>query len=309
MQTGQAEGPSLESGTIHAGTPAVCRESVHRACDLFCSALFRVERLLARVRRRVKAHSFRTAQRSYGGAQDSLRRLSPVEWERAYLGPCVPVAELGSIVARQLAEIGHGDEALLEAGCGSAGISAELALAGYNVILCDYSLAILRRAKVLFQISGLPEPPTVLCDISRGLPLADDAVDIVWSSGVLEHWSDEELILIVSEMRRVARRLVVSFVPSDRCVLYRFAKYVMETSGRWRYGREEPRSSLKDVFESAGLTRIQERILDFRASLDFASHLDPGLGTIAREWAETLTGDDPVVREQGYLLMTVGHKD
>ena len=92
-------------------------------------------------------------------------------------------------------------------------LSAELATVGRVIELCDFSQPILDRAVKLFEASKLPVPGTCLADLTASLPWEDNAVDTVWSSGVLEHWTDEELIPIVSEMAGVCSKSLISLVP------------------------------------------------------------------------------------------------
>jgi SAM-dependent methyltransferase len=228
-------------------------------------------------------------------------------WEVSYVGlPLEPVRATTSPVARVLAELTKPGEVLLEAGCGSGSLSAELAVAGRKIELADFSQPILDRAVKLFDVSGLPRPGTTLCDLTRPLPWADGAADVVWSSGVLEHWTDEELVPIVREMKRVARRAVISLVPSASCVFYRLGKHWAERQGTWPYGRELPRSSLRGVFESAGLRDVREwTVLADDAPL-LLRLTDTMLARAVIDWWSSLPADDPVRAGQGYLLVTVG---
>jgi ubiquinone/menaquinone biosynthesis C-methylase UbiE len=187
-------------------------------------------------------------------------------------------------------------------------LSAELALAGRTIELCDFSQVILDRASGLFRRSGLADPRLTLADITRPLPWADQAVDWVWSSGVLEHWTDEELGPIVGEMARIARKGVISLVPNARSVFYRLAKHLMEDAGLWPYGRELPRATLAPIFEAAGLSSIREFTILPEESLPLLRNTDPGIYALASDWWSNLPPDDPLLRDQGYLLVTTGVK-
>src|SRR5690349_1596961 len=124
------------------------------------------------------------------------RPNSASEWSTLYPDTHEVIREVRSPVARAIIELTSPGDVVLEAGCGHAAISAQLALAGRRIELCDFSEDILRRADALFQRSALPAPRTKLADITQPLPWAADSVDWVWSSGVLEHWTDEELVPI-----------------------------------------------------------------------------------------------------------------
>ncbi|HRI16438.1 MAG TPA: class I SAM-dependent methyltransferase [Verrucomicrobiota bacterium] len=265
--------------------------------QLAAGALARLERLLRRCRRRLTRPRVK-------GRTDRLNDAE--EWAEIYDSAVEPVTALSSPVARALADLTHPGEIVLETGCGAARLSAELATAGRQIELADFSETILVRARALFKTSGLPEPRTTLCDLTRRLPWPDRAVDVSWSSGVLEHWTDEELVPIVGELARISRRLVVSLVPYAGCLPYRWGKAVAEGENVWPYGREIPRTSLRPVFEKAGLRQIAERTLWSEAGLNFLQFVDSEVHRTAQQWFDALADDDPIRLQQGYLLCTVG---
>jgi glycosyltransferase involved in cell wall biosynthesis/SAM-dependent methyltransferase len=241
-------------------------------------------------------------------ASDLTRPPAAAAWERVCLTPIAPVKELSSPVAQTLAGLTAPGDVLLEAGCGSGSLSAELATAGRLIELCDFSQAILDRAAELFRVSGLPAPGLTLCDLTQPLPWPDRALDVVWSSGVLEHWTDEELLPIVSEMARISRKGVISLVPNAGCVFYRMGKHLAEASGRWPYGREIPRRSLKPVFERAGLSGVREWTVWNEWGPRLLGLTDAVLERQVCEWWDSLPPDDPAKEGQGYLLLTVGFR-
>jgi len=99
---------------------------------------------------------------------------------------------------------------------------------------------------------------------------------------------------------------VVSLVPYAGCFAYRWGKAVAEREGTWPYGRELPRSSLRDVFEQAGLVDVQEWTLWSEAGLNFLDFVDSEIRRSAATWFHSLPADDPLRSQQGYLLLTVG---
>ena len=224
--------------------------------------------------------------------------------------PTGPVQTIDSPAALAMMDVTARGEAVLEVGCGSGALSAQLALGGRQIHLCDLSKPILDGAVELFAVSGLPAPNAFVCDVTAGIPLDDNAVDVVWSCGLLEHWPDEEIAPMVREMRRVAKRAVVSLVPNALCVVYRSGKAVAEQTGVWPFGRELPRVTLAPVFEQAGLMDITECSLDPAAAVDTLL-LSQGPVRHAPELRAALTQlfqEDPNYARQGYLLLTVGKK-
>jgi SAM-dependent methyltransferase len=230
-------------------------------------------------------------------------------WEAVYNQPVEPVNSLSSVIARELETLTQPGETLLEAGCGYGRISAELATVNRRIELCDFSSKILEQAVNLFEASNLDRPKTHVCDLTQPLPFADNSVDCIWSSGVLEHWTDEELQPILNEMKRVSRKRVISLVPYAASFAYRWGKHAAESSGSWPYGRELPRSTQIPAFQRAGLTGVNERPVWADASLGFLEYVDDYTEPAAREWFKTLPDDDPVKIANGYLLLTVGDVD
>ncbi|MBX3731601.1 MAG: class I SAM-dependent methyltransferase [Verrucomicrobiae bacterium] len=259
--------------------------------------LARAERLLRGLRR----HLSRPARPG-----QTERPNDADEWASLYAAERRPVRTLESPIARALTRCSFPGELLLETGCGAAAISAELATTGRRVALADFSEAILIRARALFEASGLPAPETTVCDLTRPLPWADQSVDVTWSSGVLEHWPDAELVPIVREQARISRRRVIALVPHAGCLAYRWGKSVAEAEGTWPFGRELPRASLRAVFEQAGLRDVTEETLWAEAGMDFLNFVDPEIRREAAAWLAGLPADDPIRQQQGYLLMTVG---
>ena len=241
-------------------------------------------------------------------AQNLAKPNDAAAWEEIRYAPLEPVTQLYSPVARAVADLTEAGDMLLEAGCGSGKHSAELATAGRLIELCDFSPRVLDRAAELFQLSRLPAPRRTLCDLTKPLPWADGAVDATWSSGVLEHWTDDELLPIVREMARISRKCVISLVPSARCLFYRLGKQLAEVKGRWLYGRELPRSSLQSVFEKAGLHRVREYSIWPEWGPKMLGATDRAFQIIVEKWWASLRDDDAVKANQGYLLLTVGHK-
>jgi SAM-dependent methyltransferase len=236
------------------------------------------------------------------------RPNSASEWADLYPESNEIIQEVQSPIAQAIVDLTSDADVLLEAGCGHARLSAELALAGRTIELCDFSQNILDRAAALFRRSNLPAPRLTLADISRTLPWPDAAVDWVWSSGVLEHWTDEELAPILKEMARISRKGVISLVPNERSVFYRFGKHLMEASGVWPFGRELPRATLVPTYQAAGLKQIREFTIVPEEVPLFLRRTDPGMYALVSDWWGKLAPGDPVLQHQGYLLVTVGLK-
>ena len=102
---------------------------------------------------------------------------------------------------------------VIECGAGTGKFSAYLASLGLNVYAVDLEPAMVEQAK---QLSKKLSPTNAVKvfegDISR-IPFGDKSFSVAHSSGVLEHFEDDEIIRLINEQMRVADNIVFS-VPS-----------------------------------------------------------------------------------------------
>jgi SAM-dependent methyltransferase len=123
-------------------------------------------------------------------------------WER--LPDELHPPDLGRRRRFALANVAAGDR-VLDLGCGSGDLTADLEQAGADVVGVEVAETALRRAHARH-----PELDLRLAPIDGPLPLADGSFDVVWSSEVIEHVGDTGQWL--SEVRRV-------LVPRGRLLL------------------------------------------------------------------------------------------
>lgn len=195
----------------------------------------------------------------------------------------------------------------LELGSGTGELSATLAREGRQVALLDWSADLLGFAQGVFRTCG-QEGGFVRADVLDGLPFADNSFDCVWSSGVLEHFTQPEICRILSESARVSRHLVLSLVPNAWSLPYRVGKWHQQRTGQWRWGREVPERSLVSAFRKAGLNQIQEETVAPEHASNFLTMY--GTRRIRTVWAFLCRRTPRLMTKmlrQGYLLMTVGY--
>ncbi|MGB4620837.1 MAG: class I SAM-dependent methyltransferase [Kiritimatiellia bacterium] len=206
-----------------------------------------------------------------------------------------------------LAATAPGDS-LLELGCGTGVFSGILAKKGRRTTLLDYSAESVEFCRKVFAQAGLPGN-FVQADVCRTLPFADDAFDCTWSSGLLEHFTDEQLLFILKESARVSRRCVVSLVPNARSIFYRLGKWYQEQHGLWAWGKEDPKRTMKSFFEAAGLVDVREFTIDVKTAIAF---VHPIRAKMLRKSLLLLSRLLPEAGwrflNQGYLLVTIGQK-
>lgn len=147
-----------------------------------------------------------------------------------------------------VANVAAGDR-VLDLGCGSGDLTADLAHTGADIVGVEVAEAALRRAH-----AGHPELDLRLAPIDGALPLADGSVDVVWSSEVIEHVGDTGRWL--SEVRRV-------LVPRGRLLLTTpsHGRLRLAVGGVERYS--EPLGDHLHLYTASSLRRLLEEF-DFR---------------------------------------------
>lgn len=182
---------------------------------------------------------------------------------------------------------------VLEFGSGTAEMSAYLARNCYCKIgLIDNSQKLLDQSKELFKSLDL-DVSTYCLDVTDKMFIDDNAYEVVFSSGLLEHFEDDQIQHIINESARMASRKVIHLVPNSKCIPYTAGKAAQIKAGTWKWGKERDFKTLKPYFEKAGLTDIKEYSVAPEHALRFlpkdmlTQNIKPG---------------------EGYLLVTVGYK-
>ncbi len=138
---------------------------------------------------------------------------------------------------------------VLEAGCGGGNQSVALAQQGLDVAVLDFSRQALDYAERQFARAE-----------AKGRFIEDDAFairepefDLVFNSGVLEHYTIEEQARFLRGMASRSRRYVMVLVPNSACYWYWIWRIVKTSREGWPFGKEVPTADLSAAFELAGL--------------------------------------------------------
>ena len=142
---------------------------------------------------------------------------------------------------------------ILEAGCGSGEGIAVLADKNRTAIGLDLSEEALARTSSHEYVTA------VKGDI-LDLPFPDNTFDLVFNSGVIEHYRYPGNIRQVKEMARVTKKggeILIS-VPNSLCLWYILVKKILLIFKAWKFGYEESYTParLKKVAKKAGLRII-----------------------------------------------------
>jgi len=144
--------------------------------------------------------------------------------------------------------------AVAEAGCGT-GQTLALFSKRHNTIALDISPHALALAR------KMADPSLVLGTIFS-IPFKDASCDLVYNSGVIEHFKDPQNINALREMARVTKKggYVIVIVPNTYCLWYKLGKYIAVAFRNFEFGYEEdytlPR--LRSVITASGLTIVSE---------------------------------------------------
>jgi len=207
-----------------------------------------------------------------------------------------------------LLEYTKNSDTVLDLGSGRGQHSVMLALAGKHTTLLDWSMDNIEFSMKLFDSLKM-RGTFCRADMLKPLPFKDNTFDTVFSCGVFEYFSDEEIRQILKEAFRVARKQVIIMVPNALSIPYRIGKFYMEARGTWEWGGERPFATMKPHFESVGCRRIHELSVAAKTSLNFLTMR--GGGFVKRLVTTVLRLTDhpePSRFKQGYLLITIGQK-
>ncbi len=196
----------------------------------------------------------------------------------------------------------------LDMGSGRGELSAVMAKNGKKATLLEWSEKNVDFSKRLFKELGL-NADFHRCDMTQPLPFEDGQFDVVYSCGVFEYFTDEQIRQILSEAFRVAKKRVIIMVPNAWSLPYRFGKWYMEAKKKWVWGGERPFASLKPYFRVVSNGRLREFSVGTHLSLDFLTMRGGSfMQKILKATFRLKDHSDPSRLNQGYLLITVGEK-
>ncbi len=178
------------------------------------------------------------------------------KWDSYYvqqtLDPDDPEIEsfYGELADAMLAFLPEGGN-VLEAGCGSGKHSLALARkGGCRVSLMDFSAEAIAYARKVFAAANAQADYEV-GDVLAARGNADH--DLVFNSGVLEHYEFERQVAFFKAMACQSRRYVFVLVPNRECYWYWVWRIRSAVAGAWPFGYEKPATNYRAAIEAAGL--------------------------------------------------------
>lgn len=223
-------------------------------------------------------------------------------WDRSWSGRSRIAFDLNTrmIFENVAKEISFEAKKVLELGCGSGRLSYLAYQAGAEELtLVDFSDAALTTARNLFnEVNSVTFVKANL--------LALDLVekyDVAFSSGVVEHFKDEELMLAVKAHANYSRNYVAIVVPSDTAFNNRRAASAKNIK---LYGYQKPISpeQMRGIFEEVGITVQVIKRFHFMYGVPILFRLcGSRLGKIGALFASILK---PLDHRKGGLLLAIG---
>ncbi|MFY1643835.1 class I SAM-dependent methyltransferase [Methanoculleus bourgensis] len=147
-------------------------------------------------------------------------------------------------------------------------------------------------------------------DIFR-IPLRDETCDLIYNSGVIEHFIYPGNVAAVAEMARVTRRggRIIVIVPNTLCLWNKIGKEIAYRMKRFEFGYEEDYSPrrLKTTLEEAGVEVTG--YFGLQATPVLATNDKEALSFSIRQKIARLEGYYPFREYYSYAVGIVGHKE
>lgn len=160
-------------------------------------------------------------------------------------------AEVYDEIARAMSVLVPAGARVLEAACGSGRHSVELARhVDCRLHLLDFSPAAIACARRVFALRGVDATFTVGDAFA---PAADNGFDLVFNSGVLEHYEQARQVDFLRAMAARSSRYVLVLVPNRLCHWYWIWRTQNAAAGRWPFGLEKAAGHYRHQIRQAGL--------------------------------------------------------
>lgn len=161
------------------------------------------------------------------------------------------------------------DTNIIECGSGTAAVSIYLASLGYNVTAVDIDDDVLKLSKKLAKdYFNTLEDKNIVINFEKKsifkLGYPKESFDVAFSNGVMEHFTDEEIIEIIKQQLFVAKIAIVG-IPT-KYFASKEAKYGDERVLELSYWRKLIKKSGGKIIEEVSMDRepLLKRLINFK---------------------------------------------
>lgn len=245
---------------------------------------------------------------TFSGASDINKRLTKQEWGNLYNKEMLESLvnninkKIYFVQTKEILDIIPNGSKTLEIGSGTGQTSLCLALKGCDATILDYEEKCLELSKIAAKSLGT-KINTICIDATKDLPFEEREFDVIFHSGLLEHFTKEERIELLRNWKRYCKKMV-SLVPNAASIAYRVGKERMEINGTWIYGIENPLYTQVDDFIKAGYVVQAEYTIGRKHALNFLDEKDELRRVLKKYIINNEIKND---YHQGYLLVTIGN--
>lgn len=195
-------------------------------------------------------------------------------WDRVAKDYSLDVTDGDREIAKEITEIANNlrlpkNASTLETGCGSGHISGLLAKRGYETTLVDFSKIALEKSEEFYQSQKIKG--YFVNDNLLSIKNVKQKYDLVWNSGVLEHFTDREILSVFKNLKKITKKYLVVIVPNPESVLYLLFRYKLMRNKSWSYGKEYLRTDYQEYAKRAGFELIHNYHIGWNFSSYFAS--------------------------------------
>lgn len=156
---------------------------------------------------------------------------------------------IGNLKGKKIADIGSG----------TAITSAYFAGKGANLTLIDISAEALRFGKKYFAQKKLPGQ--FLKQNAFSMKLPKNSFDVVWNGGVIEHFVDEDKVILIKKMWQLVKPggMLLIAAPNALDIPFMLAKQLLILRKKWNFGEEDDltENRMRQLAHLAGITKTQ----------------------------------------------------
>ncbi|MAF50486.1 MAG: hypothetical protein CMH64_00170 [Nanoarchaeota archaeon] len=184
---------------------------------------------------------------------------------------------------------------VLEVGCGSGGGLAQFK--DHNIVGLDTSEEALKLSK---------QYTDNLVNASMfDMPFEKEKFDLVYSSGLLEHFKIDKTREALMEISRVTKKTgeIIIIVPSSNCIWYRIFKKSMIMLNKWDFGYEEDYSIRKMKLLVKGTDLKIKKFFGLQALLPMSTN---NVEVLSEKYRRLFVGIEKLFPFKQYYAYAVG---